>query len=421
MSASRHPSRAAAGSSRRALITLPLLLAGGLMAGSAQAEGELRLVHEITSQVTTASQVTAGGPSLAATNASTTAWRSELAWRQNLSLKALAQGLSLGLDGVAAHRWVDDGSAGASADLSRLNELQLGLDLPGAQGSAWALSAGRKIMSWDVGYAWRPNDVVQQEVRRSLLTSTPQGRPLLAVEHYGAAQDSAALVWVNPQHADGGDANSARGAEESALAARSYARQGALDIHTFARVGRRTAASLGGALAWVADEALELHASARWLQRDLGWMAQGPTGQILLGAQWTGAARQSLLVEAWHDGTAPSNAQWRAWGNHPRAAGLGPNLRRDNLYARLAWQPEAGAGRCWPEAFPFNTGTWQLSLDTLFTPADEGRITSAGLQWQGDRIRLDLALRQRGGRAGSVLALLPGPHHQAVLQLGLPF
>jgi hypothetical protein len=30
----------------------------------------------------------------------------------------------------------------------------------------WQWSAGKKAVSWDVGYAFRPNDVVQQEVRR---------------------------------------------------------------------------------------------------------------------------------------------------------------------------------------------------------------------------------------------------------------
>mgnify|MGYP000585430599 CR=1 FL=1 len=41
-------------------------------------------------------------------------------------------------------------------------------------------AAGRKVVSWDVGFGFRPNDLVQQEARRaSLLPSALQGRPLL--------------------------------------------------------------------------------------------------------------------------------------------------------------------------------------------------------------------------------------------------
>jgi hypothetical protein len=54
---------------------------------------------------------------------------------------------------------------------SHLNELQASGGWEG-----WQFSAGQKIVGWDVAYAWRPNDVVQQEARRSLLSTTPEGR-----------------------------------------------------------------------------------------------------------------------------------------------------------------------------------------------------------------------------------------------------
>ncbi len=44
-------------------------------------------------------------------------------------------------------------------------------------------------------------------------------------------------------------------------------RSGAADWHAFARLGRHTGASLGGALAWVATDSLAVHASLRRLQR----------------------------------------------------------------------------------------------------------------------------------------------------------
>lgn len=312
---------------------------------------------------------------------------------------------------------------------ARVNELHADSDL-----GAWQLSAGKKVVGWDVGYAFRPNDMVQQEERRTLLAVTPEGRPLLQLEHFGA-QSASSLVWVNPQHA-GDDASEERGARESALAARWYRRAGAADWHLFGRWGQHTRASAGVALAWVAGDELELHGSARALQRHDGWridprattmpVTANPwaqttlagTSQALLGASWTGAAQQSVLLEWWHDGTAPSDATWDAWSARNGAlvsfaaqpglpgAGLaaaagnlawqatpfnGASLRRDNVFVRLAWQPDH----------------WLLWLDALVTPSDRGHLVTLGVQWQGDRVRLNLAARAYGGPARSLLAQLP--------------
>jgi hypothetical protein len=189
----------------------------------------------------------------------------------------------------------------------------------------------------------------------------------------------------------------------------------------------------------VATDEVEVHASARVLQRHDGWQQAagtglmpvatnpwqvstlGGAGQWLLGVQWTGASQHSLMLEAWHDGTAPSDAAWRGWGARNGAlAGLGArpgmpsdvltavagnlawqaspwsgsSLRRDNLFWRWAWQPEA----------------WVLSVDALVTPADGGRVLTASAQWQGDRWRLNAAWRLYGGPGDAVLAQLPSRH-----------
>jgi len=349
-------------------------------------------------------------------------------------------------------QWVGDvwlgserNEGGPSNSAARVNELNLSGELAGGL-SAWQWSAGKKIVSWDVGYAYRPNDFVQQEARRSLLGNTPEGKPLLQLEYFGA-EDALSLVLVHPQRLGHDDVENARFDREPALAARAYRRLGALDAYGFARWGQHTGASLGLALAWVAGDAWELHASLRALQRHDGWQSApssagaplstnpwqvqtlGRSSQALLGLTWTGEQRQSLILEAWHEGTAPSTAQWRDWSARNRAligaggpSGLpaspssslqsavagnlawqlsplaGPGLQRDNLYMRLAWQPEP----------------WQLTLDCLYQPADHGRIWTAGLQWQGDRWHLEASWRVQTGPARSVLAQLP-THSSGVL------
>lgn len=352
-------------------------------------------------------------------------------------------GVALHGNALLAHEWLDgSGQNPGHSDRSRINELHASADL-----GAWQLAAGKKVLGWDVGYGFRPNDLVQQEERRTQFGQTPEGRPLLQAEHFGA--DTAwSLVWANPQRwNDATDRQ--RGARESALAVRWYGRQGALDLHAFARHGRHTGASLGAAAAWVATDELELHATARVLQRHDGWQIDptagssvlranpwqaatlGGTGQWLVGAQWTGALQQSVLVEAWHDGTALADAAWDGWAARnqalaafaarpglPAAAIAGaagnlawqaspwdtPSLRRDNLFLRLAWQP----------------GHWQLTLDALWQPADGGRIVTAGTQWQGDRWRIHASWRVYGGPGRALLAQLP-TRRSALLAATLSF
>ena len=318
--------------------------------------------------------------------------------------------------------WQQRSAGGAVEGDLRFNELQASIE----QG-AWGFSAGKKVVAWDVGFGFRPNDVVQREARRSLLAQPLEGRPLLQAEHFGA-HSATTLVWVNPQHSRP-DLGEGLGADEAALALRHYRRDGALDSHGFARWGEHTGASLGAAAAWVADEAWALHGSVRWGQRRDGpkaaplaagqlarsnpWQSAtlGAAVQALVGLQWTGEAQQSLLFEAWHDGTAPSDAAWGLWQQRNRTLAASPapaaaragnlawqagafdsvNLRQDSLFLRLAWQP----------------GRWTWSVDALLHPADGGHTLSANGQWQGERWRFNAALRAYGGPADAVLAQLP--------------
>jgi hypothetical protein len=310
-------------------------------------------------------------------------------------------------DRLRSHGWV--------------NELYGATDAAG-----WQLSAGKRIVAWDVGYGFRPNDVVEQEARRTLLSVTPEGRPLLMAEHFDAST-AWSFVLVNPTKP-----REQVGADEPALAARVYRRDGSVDWHGFARYGAHTGASIGAATAWVASDAVELHGSLRLLARadtlvsdttgavllrSNPWQAArtGGTGQALVGGTWTNDAQLSLLAEAWWDGTALSDAQWDDWATRNRglaalagtpaptsavagnlawqasAFNASTSLRRANLFARLSWQHDK----------------WQPALDVLFTPADRGRVVTGSLGWQGDRVRLDAGLRFYGGPADAVLSQVP--------------
>ncbi len=292
----------------------------------------------------------------------------------------------------------------------------------------WQFAAGKRIVSWDVGYGFRPNDFVEQEARRTLLTVTPEGRPLLAAEHFSATT-AWSLVLVNPTRPREG-----RGADEPALALRAYQRDGAVDWYAFARDGSHTGASMGAAAAWVASEALELHASLRLLHAsdsiDAGtatgliqanpWhdaTTRGPT-QWLIGGTWTNAEQISLLAEAWWDGTALSDAHGTAgasatgslrlssitrlrWLSPATSRGRPPrsnaasNLRRASAYARLSWQHDK----------------WEPAIDMLYHPADAGHAITASLGWQGDRVRIDTGARFYGGAGLGGAGAVAGEAH----------
>lgn len=327
---------------------------------------------------------------------------------------------------------------GAHAQDARFNELYASGEAPSAlpgEGVQW--SAGKKVVAWDVGYAFRPNDVVQVEPRRLLLAPRPEGRPLLQLEGFNI--DSAwTLVWANPHHLNT-PAGEARRGEESALALRAYWRAGAADWHGFLRWGERTQGSVGSALAWVASESVELHASARWMRRHDGFAPDavpgagglpvaganpwreatlGAASQWLLGATWTNADQVSVLAEVWHDGTTLPDTAWDTWNArnaalsalgtqpglpsalHPALAGnlawqATPwnvqNLRRDAALLRVSWKHEG----------------WEPVAELLVNPADRGRALTASLAWQGDRWRLEGGLRQYGGPSDALLAQLP--------------
>ena len=328
-------------------------------------------------------------------------------------------GLQWHADLLAQARWPEGGPG--STQVSVLEAYAAG------RAGAWEWTAGRKVVGWDVGYGFRPNVLVQQEQRRTLVSQPLQGRPVLMAEQFGA-ESAWSLVAVNPT--TGRDAT---GAGESALAARWYQRLGSADAYAFARWGRRTQGSVGAAWSWVASDALELHASLRHLARHDTWqdasasagalasaspwraLTAGAAQQLLLGGTWTSERQVSVLLEAWHDGTAPSRGQWKRWVNrnaalqHLGAVGApalavaanlawqtqafsaSPSLHRQNLFARLAW----------------TTGPWESTLDMLYHPADGGRLLTASLAWKGDRLRLESGLRASAGPGTAVVRQLP--------------
>lgn len=289
---------------------------------------------------------------------------------------------------------------------------------------------GKKILSWDVGFGFRPLDVIQQENRRAVFASTLEGVVYLAWEKY---RDETAwmLVYVNP-----GEGKARAPKEDEALALKYYRHWDNTDGHAIVRVSKRNRVEAGTAFTKVALESFEWHGSLLYQQRyerlhntlldspalpisssdPLENRAERHGGKALLGCTWTGESGVSLLGEAWYDAGAYSAREWRAVRNLserqvdllgqgvPEAAVRGniayssryferPNLLRESLLVRLSHRREGGS--------------LEPALDILCTPADGGLVATASLGYESNRFRLDAGVRQFGGARNSAYRLLP--------------
>lgn len=302
---------------------------------------------------------------------------------------------------------------------------QLYYDGEAGAGQGWTV--GRKVMTWGVGFGFRPLDVVQREDRRGLNPPPLVGIPVLAWETI-AADDALTVVWQRP-----GSGRGATAAEDQAIAVHWYRLAGGADLHAVARLSRRNGAELGVGAGRTLDDEWSLHAAAlnqgRYEKR-LNRLAE--TGGLLAtsdptvvetrrnavkavgGAQWTGASGFGVLLEAWYDGEAWSRAEWQRLdrltarqhalaGLAPRSAIDGnvawssqafdrPNLLRENLMARLSYDGDQ---------------RWKTSLEWVTTPRDRGRVVTASVAHEGNRQRVAGGLRWLGGPADSAYGQAP--------------
>jgi hypothetical protein len=291
------------------------------------------------------------------------------------------------------------------------------------------LTLGKKVASWDVGYGFRPLDVVQQEDRRALHPFALEGVPLVALELFGERW-AYTMVYANPLR---GRAPAQR--DDESVAVRSYARLGSVDLHLVGRYCERTRVQVGAAVAVVLGDALELHASSRYQRRSERLTvpslqdsapplaASDPVGvavsrdvlAALVGATWNPGLSLSVLAEGWLDPAGGTADEWSglgALGERQRAllgnpavpsasvlANLAwglrafdrPNLLRENLYLRVSWKKER----------------FEPAVDVLCTPADRGWVATATGSYVGERAAIEAGLRWFGGPRRSAYGLFP--------------
>ena len=293
-------------------------------------------------------------------------------------------------------------------------------------------TAGKKVLSGDVGYAFRPIDVLQRESRLQLVPPPLEGIPMLSWDNF-STDGAWSLVIANPGHQRRGEAR-----DDGSVALKLYRRAGTVDLHGVLRTSNRYGLESGAAVSAVPGDALEIHASLLTQRRGERRLPLPDTASVpdllnadralltqainspckaLIGGTWTTESGFSVLGEFWWDGTAPSTADWQRLARQaaqrtallsrpgvPAVAVTGAtaaatrmfeqgSLTRRGLLTRLAWS-EPGGG-------------WSASADVLGSPDDGGWVLTTALVWQGERLRLDAGLRRHGGRANAAYRLLP--------------
>lgn len=290
-------------------------------------------------------------------------------------------------------------------------------------------TVGKKVLSWDVGYGFRPLDLIQQEDRRAFLPFAQEGVPLLAWEHFGESS-ATALVHANPLRG-----TASRPRDDEAVALRHYRRLGGVDLHLVGGWSRRSRGQGGLAASWVPVEMLELHGSALYARRveraadarlepgaaplasaDPARVRSSPDAvAALVGLTLTPGWDLSFLAEGWIDPAAATASEWGAVARLARAQGgllQGGGVGREAVLANLAWGARAFEGRnlVRENLLVRVTQRWdrlEPVVDLLWTPADGGLVATASVTWEGERSRLGAAVRAQAGPRDAAVRLLP--------------
>lgn len=290
-------------------------------------------------------------------------------------------------------------------------------------GLGW--TAGKKVLTWGVGFGFKPLDVVQREDRRAVNAPPLVGQPLALIERF-TATDALTLAWVRP-----GQGRGDSDADDPALALHWYRLAGADDYHAVARLSHRRGAEAGVGATHVIGDAWSIYAAGLYSQRyrirrsqliasgsllasadPMAEESRRGSLRAVAGAQWTGESGWSWLVEAWYDGDAYRRADWQrleALTANQRAASvpataidgnvawssqayLAANLLRENLLTRLSYDDRDG---------------FKPYAELLVTPRDGGTVATVGASYEGNRQRVSLGLRRLGGAADSAYAQAP--------------
>lgn len=322
------------------------------------------------------------------------------------------------MGGIYVDNWYQSNATETS---SIINELYY--DFP-AGGVEWSI--GKKVLSWGVGYGFRPLDVVQRESRLADRPRELEGVPMIATDVF-TANASLTAVWFNRLSLNQYQVQTA----ENELAFNYYTMMSATDVYSVAYVNENRDYMLGCGFATVVGDHMEWHGSVAYLSRyeryvrDTGapllaesapFSLQSYEGaaKVVTGGSWTWVNGVSMLMEAWYDGTAYSEDDWeRLTETVDEQQDLLGSAPEHAVYKNISWASrvyQSGSVMQYNTLVRLSYDGEKLdpALEFLWTPQDNGLVYRLLLDMEYNRfLRFFFTYKQLDGDKNSAMAQAP--------------
>ncbi len=321
------------------------------------------------------------------------------------------------------------------------------------------LTLGKKRISWGVGYAFRPLDILLHSPRLTIVTPIEEGLPMLAVERY-TESGAWTLLCGKPvgYHKDSFYSG------KLTCAGRAYALMGDVELQGLVYSNDETDLGIGAGFSLVSGESLEIHGSvlyqshytqSHYTQRfsslaggegfvvedliadgdlitgdDLvaaGVMTRGNPIQtiekengakILLGFNMTWASGLTGLFEIWHDESGYTRNEWKALRQLTQAQHAArqlniPQTDRTTINNNIAASNQFFAQRSLLEdnlvmSLSYDGEKTSPRIDVQVSLLDKGTVLRLGAVTElSDRHRVSYGVRIFGGDKNSAYRAMP--------------
>jgi hypothetical protein len=295
------------------------------------------------------------------------------------------------------------------------------------------VTLGKIRLDWGVGYGYRPLDIFRAYRRNPVGIQVEEGTGVASVSHFDS-QGEWTLLYTDASWSDLNGSALEKASEQQGIGARRYKLSGDNEYQWLVYYDNIRHSLVGGSVVSVLNTAWEVHASAVYQSRYMGYVIsetyepvelqeQKHALQGLIGTTWAGVSGQSVVAEYWYDGRSWSGTDWKKADKRVKSLAADPgfntlrysyaqgfshtNLMQHNLM--LHWTLDAssgwGQGSGWPD-------TLTPTLDLLYSPVDNGIIATQWLNYLlsdtgQSKTEMEVALRYFGGDAGSLYASLP--------------
>ncbi|HET8708197.1 MAG TPA: hypothetical protein VFM46_17965, partial [Pseudomonadales bacterium] len=193
------------------------------------------------------------------------------------------------------------------------------------------LTLGKKRLGWGVGYGFRPLDVIVREPRRQLISATTVGLPMVALDFFNEKSNLTFLCGSDLGDDDRLQPLAEKRGSSQECALRFYQLVDTWDWQIVLHHSPNTDTELGTGFSGVVGDSLELHGELLNVRQYYQWhnslldsnqviASRDPmvlrermkAWQSVAGFTYTWANGFSVLGEAWFDGTALDQREWRA-------------------------------------------------------------------------------------------------------------